>query len=70
MGRSLEPVFLYQFDMRLVGFDAPMGFGAPIWRRFLVPDHLTLSKLHHVLQVVMGWEHAHAYEFLINDTPT
>jgi len=26
-----------------------------IWRRFAVPENITLGKLHHVIQVVMGW---------------
>ncbi|HEJ2858859.1 TPA: plasmid pRiA4b ORF-3 family protein, partial [Pseudomonas aeruginosa] len=26
-----------------------------IWRRFVVPENITLGKLHHVIQVVMGW---------------
>ncbi len=35
----------------------------PIWRRFEVSHDLTLNKLHNILQVVMGWENAHLYDF-------
>jgi len=36
-----------------------------IWRRFLVPGDYKLSKLHKVLQIVMGWGEAHLHEFII-----
>ena len=39
----------------------------PVWRRVLVPDTTTLSKLHNILQVVMGWEDYHLHMFTIND---
>ncbi len=34
----------------------------PIWRRVLVPD-ISLTRLHEILQVVMGWENYHLYDF-------
>jgi hypothetical protein len=37
-----------------------------IWRRFLVPGDYKLSKLHKVLQIVMGWGEAHLHEFIIS----
>src|SRR5215472_2111665 len=37
----------------------------PIWRRFQVPGRISLAGLHLVLQVVMGWENAHLYEFRV-----
>ncbi|MGA9407714.1 MAG: plasmid pRiA4b ORF-3 family protein [Bacteroidota bacterium] len=37
-----------------------------IWRRFVVPGEYKLSKLHRVLQVVMGWGEAHLHEFIFN----
>ncbi len=33
-----------------------LGSKPPIWRRILVPDTITLAKLHEVLQVAVGWE--------------
>jgi Plasmid pRiA4b ORF-3-like protein len=34
-----------------------------IWRRLLVPADLTLPRLHKVLQIAMGWQNSHVYEF-------
>lgn len=48
---------IYQLKVTLLG-SAP-----PIWRRFEVSHDLTLEKLHNILQVVMGWENAHLYDF-------
>ena len=38
----------------------------PIWRRIRVPGTYTLSVLHRVIQITMGWADYHLYEFLIN----
>ncbi len=38
----------------------------PIWRRVQVPGNLTLSDLHRVIQIAMGWKDYHLYEFLID----
>lgn len=38
----------------------------PIWRRFLVNENITLSKLHDILQTVMGWMNSHLHHFIIN----
>lgn len=37
----------------------------PIWRRVQVKD-CTLSKLHEIIQVSMGWDFAHLYSFEVN----
>ncbi len=39
------------------------GIEPPIWRRFVVPEAMTLHELHLVLQEVMGWTNTHLYEF-------
>jgi hypothetical protein len=31
-----------------------------------VPD-CTLGELHEVIQTVMGWQHSHMHQFIIND---
>ena len=36
-----------------------------VWRRILVPDTITLEKLHYVLQIAMGWTNSHLHEFEI-----
>jgi hypothetical protein len=38
----------------------------PIWRRVLVPSHLTLFELHGVIQIAMGWNDCHLHDFTIN----
>jgi hypothetical protein len=37
----------------------------PIWRRILIRSSTTLTKLHRILQRVMGWEDAHLHRFTI-----
>jgi hypothetical protein len=39
----------------------------PVWRRVLVPRAIALASLHDVLQVVMGWEDAHLWEFRVGE---
>jgi hypothetical protein len=39
----------------------------PIWRRLLVPSHLTLDKVHAVIQEAMGWTNSHLHQFTIRD---
>jgi hypothetical protein len=38
-----------------------------VWRRVRVPDSLTLSQLHDVLQTAMGWQGYHPHLFEIDD---
>ncbi len=38
-----------------------------IWREVAVPASMSLSKLHRVIQVVMGWDDAHLHEFVTSD---
>lgn len=40
------------------------GIRPPVWRRFLVPEGLSLSDLHDVIQEVMGWANSHLHQFL------
>lgn len=35
----------------------------PIWRRILVQDSRPLRDLHHIIQVVMGWDDEHLHAF-------
>ncbi|WP_316157792.1 plasmid pRiA4b ORF-3 family protein [Cupriavidus sp. BIC8F] len=34
-----------------------------VWRRFVVPAHVQLPKLHKIIQTVMGWEDSHLHLF-------
>lgn len=42
------------------------GSNPIIWRGFLVPSDSTFYRLHHIVQIVMGWENYHLYEFTID----
>lgn len=43
------------------------GTKPPIWRRVLVDKATTFEKLHHIIQIVMGWSNSHLYEFEIDN---
>lgn len=49
----------YQFEIALLNVD-PL-----VWRSFVVPSTITLSDLHFVIQMVMGWTDSHLHEFII-----
>ena len=36
-----------------------------VWRRVLVPESVTLAKLHGILQTAMGWHGGHLHEYVI-----
>ena len=36
-----------------------------IWREVLVPKDISFYKLHHVIQLTMGWTNSHLFEFII-----
>jgi Plasmid pRiA4b ORF-3-like protein len=36
-----------------------------IWRRLVVPETITLPKLHQVFQAALGWTNSHLHEFVI-----
>ena len=36
-----------------------------VWRRVLVPSTCMLGELHGVIQVAMGWEGIHLYQFCL-----
>jgi len=38
-----------------------------VWRRVIVPQHITFHQLHEVLQIVFGWQDYHLHDFLIFD---
>ena len=50
---------ILQFKIWLLGI-SPM-----IWRRVQVPASMTLRELHGVIQVVMGWEGIHQFQFTL-----
>lgn len=38
----------------------------PIWRRVLVEKQITFFELHNIIQIAMGWENYHMFEFTFN----
>lgn len=59
MARRPTMEYIYDLDIRLIDIELP------IWRRFTISDQITLAALHHVLQVVMGWEHSHLHQYIV-----
>ena len=50
---------VYQLKVTLLGIQPP------IWRRFRVYSDITFRDLHNILQIVLGWENYHLYQFLL-----
>lgn len=42
-----------------------VGSKPPIWRRLRISGDATLAKLHDAIQIAMGWEDAHLFEFMV-----
>ena len=59
--RFRQPDDIFQLRVSLISIEPS------IWRRLLVPQDLTLPRLHAVLQVVMGWTNSHLHQFKIGD---
>lgn len=51
---------LFEFKVSLLG-TSPL-----VWRRFEAHDIIQLGELHTLLQMIMGWEATHLYEFEID----
>ena len=48
---------VYQFKISLLGIN-PL-----IWRRFRVYNDITFRQLHNIVQITMGWENYHLFQF-------
>jgi len=56
---SVKPLrSIYQIKVSL------SGSKPSIWRRILVPSHMSLGKFHEVLQISMGWTDTHLHQFI------
>ena len=51
----------YQFKITI------RGSKPPIWRRIIVPEHISFCDLDDIIEKVFGWTHSHLYEFYIKD---
>jgi hypothetical protein len=54
---AVEPAAIYQLKITL------MGTRPAVWRRIQAPGDIRLSRLHAVLQIVMGWTNSHLHGF-------
>lgn len=54
-----SPRSVYQLKVSL------KGAKPPIWRRLLVPDDITLRRLHNILQAACGWTNSHLHSFQV-----
>ena len=61
VARSKAPASILQLHIEL------RGTKPKIWRRILVPETITLAKLHLVIQAAFGWGHSHLHEFIAGD---
>lgn len=52
---------IFQFKIQL------SDLNPPIWRRFQADSSITFDQLHKTLQIVMGWEDYHLYQFEFDD---
>jgi len=43
------------------------GTEPPIWRRIQVASDISLFELHHIIQLAMGWENYHLFQFKIKN---
>ena len=59
MKQKKTPPTAYQLKVSLL-YSEPL-----IWRRVQVPGTMTLSRLHDVIQLCMGWTDSHLHQFMI-----
>lgn len=58
---NLELAEAYQFKILLTGIQPA------IWRRFAVPKEISFALLHQIIQIMMGWENSHLYQFELGE---
>jgi hypothetical protein len=58
--QNLQDVKVYQLKVTL------RHIGPMIWRRLLVTSDTSISQMHSILQVAMGWEDLHLHRFRIH----
>lgn len=39
----------------------------PVWRRIVLPEHISFYDLHRIIQTVFGWDNYHLHEFTLPD---
>lgn len=54
-----QPANVYHLHISLLEIEPA------VWRRVQVPAHMSLRKLHDVVQAAMGWTNSHLHEFIV-----
>lgn len=57
--RKRTPLKIYELHVQL------MEIQPIIWRRLLVPAAITLARLHHLLQLTLGWTNSKLHSFTL-----
>lgn len=57
--KASEAFHVYEFRITLKGTEPK------VWRHVLVPTNISLERLHGIIQVVVGWQNSHLYEYEI-----
>lgn len=39
----------------------------PVWRRIVLPEHISFYDLHRIIQIVFEWDNYHLHEFTFPD---
>lgn len=52
---------IYQLKIELINVKSE------IWRSIQVNSDISLNKLHHIVQICMGWTNSHLYSFIIDN---
>src|SRR6266852_5906667 len=55
-----SPCEIYQFHILL------LKISPAIWRRILIRGDSSVADLHHVLQIVLGWDNTHLHRFTLH----
>jgi len=61
IGRLSSRRTVYQLSVTLLNIQPS------IWRRLLVPADMPLKRLHDALQIAMGWQDCHLFQFAVGD---
>lgn len=48
----------FQFKVQIKGITKP-----PVWRKVSIPEDFTFLDFHHIIQVALGWQNTHLFEF-------
>jgi site-specific recombinase XerD len=58
--KESKPIVIYQLKISILDIH-PM-----IWRRIRVSSNSTITDLHYIVQIAMGWTDSHLHRFIIN----